>query len=603
MTLKDKLPVLAFPAPDKPRKNADPDQLAKAIAALRGALESEISTASAAPATEEEYVHTDSYSPVGEPDYKRIKQAGRVAVAEGAVTRTDDTRTDTLTRRITAIHLPHFAMERWLRWCGQHSMLPPEDLPTALAVEGAHGPIVYASNTAARTQGIHLGARVVDMRALCPTLRIEYADVGGDKVALEKLMLWMRRWCPWTATDGAAGLVLDTTGSDHLFGGEAEMLRNMEERLANLGLSANLAIAPTHGAAWALARMGSVREICTAQTLATRINALPVRSLRIDGDTAQLLQRLGLKTVGDLAAVPRISLARRFSRASLTQNPLMRLDQMLGRVAEPISAAEEPPRFSVQANLPEAIQDPTAHLPALCKDLCAKLATSGYGTRRICVTVYRTDGEVRHISVATAQASRDAVHLLKLFDDKLEKIDPGFGFDLITLSATVIEKLSLQQSRLDGKNDTDAALAQMIDRLSARLGAKAVTRPTLRASHIPERAEVWATALHAPKSEDAPALKRPIKLLDHAEEVRVLYAVPEGPPAQFVWRRVTHRVVRFEGPERIAPEWWRDMPGTRLRDYYIVEDQQAQRVWLYREGVLGDARGDIPRWFVHGLFA
>jgi len=142
----------------------------------------------------------------------------------------------------------------------------------------------------------------------------------------------------------------------------------------------------------------------------------------------------------------------------------------------------------------------------------------------------------------------------------------------------------------------------MIDRLSARLGAKAVTRPTPRASHIPERAEIWATALHAPKPEDAPALKRPIKLLDHAEEVRVLYAVPEGPPAQFVWRRITHRVVRFEGPERIAPEWWHDMPGTRLRDYYIVEDQQAQRVWIYREGVLGDARGDTPRWFIHGIF-
>lgn len=596
MTLKDTLPVLAFPHTAKPRKHADPDQLAKAIAALRGALESEISTPKPdAPAPDEAI--TDSFSTVGTPPTVPYK------VSTAPLTRVEDTRTDALTRRITAIHLPHFAMERWLRWSAQHSQRPPEDLPLALASEGTHGPVIYAANRAAEAAGVHLGARIVDMRALCPNLRIEYADIGGDRAALGRLMLWMRRWCPWTAVDGAAGLVLDTTGCDHLFGGEAAMLRDIEERLAGLGLSANLAIAPTHGAAWALSRMGGVREICTAAQLAPRMNALPVRSLRLSGETVQLLQRLGLKTVADLVAVPRISLARRFSRAALTQNPLMRLDQMLGQQAEPISASEEPPRFSVQANLPEAVQDPTPHLPALCEALCTQMAKSGFGTRRICVTVFRTDGEVREISVATAQASRDAKHLLKLFDDKLEKIDPGFGFDLITLAATVIEKLTLHQSRLDGEGEAGAALAQMIDRLSARLGAKMVTRPRPHPSHIPERAEIWATALHASAPKDSPALKRPIKLFDHPEEVRVLYAVPEGPPAQFVWRRVTRRVVRFQGPERIAPEWWRDMPGTRLRDYYNVEDQQAQRYWLYREGVLGDDRGNTPRWFVHGVFA
>jgi len=78
--------------------------------------------------------------------------------------------------------------------------------------------------------------------------------------------------------------------------------------------------------------------------------------------------------------------------------------------------------------------------------------------------------------------------------------------------------------------------------------------------------------------------------------------VPEGPPALFVWNRVTHRVVRFAGPERIAPEWWSDRPGTRLRDYYRVEDEAGRRLWLYRDGLIGDGRGDAPRWFVHGVF-
>jgi protein ImuB len=83
----------------------------------------------------------------------------------------------------------------------------------------------------------------------------------------------------------------------------------------------------------------------------------------------------------------------------------------------------------------------------------------------------------------------------------------------------------------------------------------------------------------------------------------VLYAVPEGPPAQFVWRRQTHRVARYGGPERIAPEWWRDRPSARLRDYFRIEDQNGRRFWMYREGLHDDGRGGDPRWFVHGLFA
>ena len=601
MTVKDKLPVLAFPnAPkDASPTRAKPDQLALAIAALRGALEREAQI-TVPPKSEAETDTPDSYSysPVGEP------RAWRDTLVPATTISTPPPKDkDALSRRITALYLPHFAMERWDRWAKQRGTESPADLPTALVCEGTHGPVIYATNRAADIAGVHKGARVVDMRALVPNLRVEFADIGGDGAALQKLSLWMRRWCPWTACDGPAGIVMDTTGSDHLFGGEAAMLRDIEERLAHLGLSAQLACAPTHGAAWALARRGGVRETCNAQQLMLRVSSLPVQSLRIDGPTVQLLGRLGLKTIGDLAAVPRISLAHRFSRAPIAQNPLVRLDQMIGRLAEPINAADDPPRFAVQARLPEAVQDPTHHLPALCIELCAQLETAGFGARRICVTVYRTDGEVSQISAATAQASRDPDHLRRLFDDKLEKIDPGFGFDLITIAATVVENMQITQNRLDGKEPTGAALAQMIDRLSARLGAKAVTRPHPHPSHIPERAEVWASALHTKPAPPMAGIMRPLKIFDHPEEVRVLYAVPEGPPAQFVWRKITYRVVRFAGPERIAPEWWKDMPGTRLRDYYHVENQTSQRLWLYREGVLGDDRGATPRWFVHGVFA
>lgn len=484
------------------------------------------------------------------------------------------------------------------------SAAPPDEIPVVLASEGPHGPVIHATNHAARGAGIAAGARVVDMRAVCPDLRVEYADVAGDHVALDRLVFWARRWCPWTAADGADGMVLDTTGSDHLLGGEASMLIEMETRLSQLGLSAKPAVAPTWGAAWALARYGPVRANCGADEISAQLAPLPVSALRLSGETVLLLRRLGLKTIGALTDVPRMPLTRRFARSGLQDGPVLRLDQAMGRLGEPISSAEAAPRFQVHQPLPEPIADPTPYLPDLCRDLCMQLAGAGFGCRRLHLTVYRTDGEVSTVGVATSAPSRDADHLLRLFDDKLERIDPGFGFDQITLEAGTVEKIDIVQTRLDGEADEDLHLTRLVDRLTARFGPRSVTRPVWRESHVPERAESWSSALADVRTLPRPTPKeRPIRLLHPPEEVRVLYAVPEGPPAQFVWRRQTLRVARYAGPERIAPEWWQDRPGTRLRDYFKIEVQSGQRFWLYREGLHGDGRGGDPRWFVHGMFA
>jgi protein ImuB len=486
-------------------------------------------------------------------------------------------------------------MERWQKAQERAGSAAPDDVAQVLATEGPHGPIVHAANRAAHLAGITDGARVVDMRALCPSLRVDYADSMGDRAALEKLALWARRWCPWTAVDGQ-GLILDTTGSDHLWGGEAAMLEEMEARLSLLGLSARLALAPTWGAAWALARFGPVRAICGDPA------PLPVAALRLEPETVLLLNRLGLKTIGALAALPRLTLARRFQPAEMAANPLLRLDQLTGHLAEPLAPPDAPPTFCAIARLAEPIFDPTHHLPGLCAALAGQLAAAGMGARRVRLTIYRTDGEVAAISAAVAAPSRDAAHLAFLFRDRLEKIDPGYGFDLIALEAVVAEPLGITQTTLAGGTDAALDLSHLVDRLTTRFGAGAPPRLQPRQSHVPERAET-RTAPLADTSATVVLAERPIRLLTPPEEIRVLYAVPEGPPAQFQWRRQTHRTVRYAGPERIAPEWWQDQPGTRLRDYFKVEDEAGRRYWLYREGLHDDGRGGDPRWFLHGMFA
>jgi protein ImuB len=301
--------------------------------------------------------------------------------------------------------------------------------------------------------------------------------------------------------------------------------------------------------------------------------------------------------------VPRLALARRFAGAEPQDDPLLRLDQAMGRRPEPLAPPEAPPGFLVRRVLAEAVQDPVPHLPALCADLCAALERAGFGARRVSLALFRTDGRVAFVEAATARATRNAAHLLRLLDGRVGGIDPGFGFDLLALAAPVAERLPARQPGLDRQGEQGDDLAHLIDRLHARFGEGALRRPVLRESHVPERREAWQAAEADPRPVAAASLPRPLRLFDPPEEAHgVLYAVPEGPPAQFTWRRVAHRVVRAAGPERIAPEWWRDRPGTRLRDYYRVEDEEGRRFWIFREGFSGDGRGDAPRWFVQGAF-
>jgi protein ImuB len=498
-------------------------------------------------------------------------------------------------RRIVAVWLPHFAIEHWRRHAERLGSPVPEEVPFVLAVAGTHGPVVHAANRAAVVAGVTTGARVVDMRALCPALQVGWADPGRDRAVLGRLALWSRRWCPWTAVDesaGGHGLVMDVTGAAHLWGGEAALLQAMEGDFAVIGLTARVALAPTWGAAWALSRHGGARAIDA------EVAGLPVAALRLEGEVVDLLHRLGLRTVGAVAAVPRLSLARRFSRAGLAGNPLLRLDQVTGHLAEPVCPPDAPPVFRADARLAEPIFDPSHHLPGLAEALCGQLAVQGMGARRVRLSVYRSDGEVSRIEAAVAEASRDAAHLAWLFRDRVEKLDPGFGFDLISFEAVVAEPLARVQADLTGRRETGLELGQLLDRLTVRFGAKAISRPVMQARHIPERAE----ARNGAQGVEIRA-ERPVSLLHPPEEVRVVYPMPEGPPAQFVWRRQTHKVVRYQGPERIAPEWWHDRPGTRLRDYFKVEDEGGMRFWLYREGAFHDGRGGAPRWFVHGMFA
>ena len=509
----------------------------------------------------------------------------------------------------------------------------PEDYPLALVEPGTHGIRITAVNAKAATEGVRVGQALTDARAALPALLSRPAEPRRDRVALMKLARWCGRYGPNRNVDGTDGLWIDVTGVAHLHGGEERLLEDLLAKLARFGLTAQAGLADTFAAAHALARFAPPRRVPSkegetswrydfASAIAPpgetemRLGPLPVEALRLAPETVLLLKRLGLRRIGQLYRLPRSALERRFRSSEAAEAVLKRLDQALGIKADPLPTLVEPPALCVQRAFPDPLISSAgleAETERLAIELCASLDARGLGARRVHLSLYHADGTVAEARAGMSFPCRTPEHLLALLKEKLEALDAGFGVDILVLAAVQVERRDTPQAalgpRLAGAARADPAL--LVDRLANDLGAARVSRLEPRASHIPERAQVRVPALRASAPARgkaaswpiAPAAPRPPLLLSAPEPIRVIAEVPEGPPARFTWRRVERRVVRFQGPQRIAPEWWREIGGktSRTRDYYRIEDEGGAGYWVYREGLYGRDE-EAPSWFLHGLF-
>ena len=468
-----------------------------------------------------------------------------------------------------------------------------------------------AADPCALACGIAPGQGVADAQTLVPDLLVLPADPAGDLADLHRLAEWATRFSPLVAPDPHDGLLLDITGCAHLWGDEEKLLADALRRLKSHGFDVAGAIAGTIGAAWAAARFGNGAAIIPAGAVSGALAGLPVQALRIDAATADGLMRLGLRRIGDLYPMKRAGLAQRFSTALIT-----RLDQALGCAAETLSPLLPPPEHRVGLGFAEPISAPESIRRVseiLVERLTQELAEHQRGARTLKLSAYRLDSTVSAVAIGTARASAAPRHLFHLLAEKLERIDPGPGIEFMNLAAARTEIVTPLQS---GMIDMDEAaisaadLAPLMDRLANRLGAERLARPVPVESHVPERA-IRLVSPPMNQTDDRkkthwPKLPpRPTRLLPNPEPIEVMAPVPDDPPITFRWRRIQHRVTWAEGPERVAPEWWRpigrDPDRHETRDYYRVQDETGGRYWLYRAGLYQADRQ--PRWFLHGVFA
>lgn len=491
--------------------------------------------------------------------------------------------------------------------------------PHVVVIKDSNALLVHALDEAAARQGVTLGLPLANARAICPDLTVHEADLAADAKTLEDIADWCDRFTPLVALDVPHALLLDITGCTHLFGGEAVLLRLLCDALTLRGFTVSAAIAANPVCARTLSRHVHGRIVPDGEEAAA-VSPLPVGALGVDGAITLGLRRAGLKTIGDVAARPRHEITARFG-AAFTRL----LGQALGEGDAPISPRKTPPDYIVERRFAEPVATDTviaASLSSLAAMLVAAMAQQGKGARRLEASFFRTDGVVRMIAVDTGQPVTEAKVIDRLFRERLDALsdplDPGFGFDLIRLSASRSELVLQQQRDLDAHVHDNDELAALIDRIAARIGGKRVVVHLPQDTHIPERASVpmpaqqqlaAATQAEWPERIAGEPPLRPLRLFERPEEIEVIAEVPDGPPARFVWRRAAHAVVRAEGPERIAMEWWRPDGQGLTRDYFRVEDEQGLRFWLYRDGLYDreiaqqPGRVTLPSWYMHGLFA
>ncbi|MET0651488.1 MAG: DUF6504 family protein, partial [Hyphomicrobiaceae bacterium] len=336
---------------------------------------------------------------------------------------------------------------------------------------------------------------------------------------------------------------------------------------------------------------------------------LPIEALRLSPDTRATLRRLGFKRIGALMQNPRAPFAARFP-AEL----LRRLDQAFGRLPEPLAFLAPPPAYHNLRQLLEPISTQEAIVlgaTQLMQDIVPTLERDGVGARNLRLALYRIDGELVTLDIGLTVPTRSPAHVARLIDLRLERIvetiDAGFGFEALSLTVTVPERMEPKQAELASAGDAAdqrERCAALVDGLRQRLGPGSVRQLKPVASHLPERSESACAPAETSPAWPAPHADRlrPALLLPRAEPAEVTALVPDGPPRRFLWRGRLHAVTRAQGPERIASEWWRATTQQPTRDYYVVENDAGRRFWLYREGLYGRETA-APRWFVHGLFA
>ena len=448
----------------------------------------------------------------------------------------------------------------------------------AVVSTASHRPDVLVANDAAQKRGIVSGMSIAAALGLDPDVAIHLRDECAEAAALKNIALWAGQWTSTIAIEPPANVLLEISGCLNYFGGLSTLLRRIDSGLAAIGFSALVATAPTAPAASLLARAGRVIAIEAGADIDSALAQLSVGLLDGAEEVMDTLWGIGVRTIGDVLALPRDGFARRFGAGLLDQ-----IDRARGSLPDARALFVAPERYHGQLELPSPVEETEALLFAvrrLVVELAGFLHGRGAGVTRMRFDLVHEDVPPTSIVIGLA-ATRQIEHMQNVLRERLSRLQLPDRVEAIRLVSEETAPLAGKEGELfQGSGKDGEAGTQLIERLRARLGEGAVYALALQADHRPERAQASAQAGLATKGAGKdPRSSSPVRPLWLFAEPRPLGAEPASAEMKLL-----------SGPERIESGWWDEREIGR--DYFIGRDAQGAEVWLYRD------RGG--QWFVQG---
>lgn len=558
----------------------------------------------------------------------------------------------TAARRILCLHFPHLATDRVRlghdeagegtvgKPAARHSMRSVGDRSSVAASRGddSHaagsesaarsgerralvltrrvGSTIYVSYACprAREAGVEAGVTLGEAMAVAGDLQTLDHEEHADHALLLQLAEWATAYSPLVEPLPPATLLLDITGCRRLFAprgtGRAAAAsastwslladrRLAEHALGSLlrdGLHAAAAVADTVGAAYALAVAG--REALTVvpegETVGY-ISPLPPAVLRIEPRVVEALDRLGVRTIGDLLLLPQASLAARFG-----PQIVRRMQQALGAVHESITPYLPEPPAAVRVGFETTVRDRVAIqrvASRLLDDLLPQVFDRERALRRLDCVLIDEHGTPNTLAVNFSRATRAADRVRELVQQKLESANLTQGVAGVHLVAGEVVRWRARQGDLflASEPGNDEQLGELLDRLTNRLGRQNVVQAELVEDYQPEQAFRYVPMGEVTRRGAAllSLLPRPTQLLERPIPIRVTATTPDGPPTWFAYAGREFSVVDAWGPERIETAWWR---GSDVRrDYFRVASDSGEQFWVFFDAVRRE-------WYLHGMF-
>lgn len=423
----------------------------------------------------------------------------------------------------------------------------------------------------------------------------EASQAENTGQALQRLAYAMLRYSPRVAFFRSDSVVVEVSASLSLFGGVRQLCRRIRGAAQHVSQALQLGMAPSASGAWLLAGAPRIthKRVVRLSTLARRLNLLPVHSLPEALPHRQWLESIACRTLGDLRQLPRQGLRQRSSPALVHA-----LDTAYAQEPETLSWFAPPERFRQSLEPSFHLHQSAALLAAsqpLLRALCGWLQHRQEALHDFRLIFHHEKGRLAcpptQLDLRFSAATWRLEDFNRVLKERLQHSAlprPAIRLELIAGPSHPRAPVSDTLFPDPGRHTQEEQ--RLLDLLVARLGRHGIRRPRPLAHHLPELANTWAAELAPPASQALPSSvgehPRPFWLLPQPRflEVHQERPVYQGRPLRLV-----------QGPERIETGWYTG-PHQR-RDYFIAEDPDGARYWLYRERETGE------RWFLHGLFA